>query len=134
MSDSSELEKLVSVYIKIRDAIDARREEHKQEMQNLQEQLETVGTKLLDFCNDQNLESVRTNAGTIIRSVTTRYWTSDWESMYNFVKDNDALYLLEQRINKSNMKQFLEDNPDKCPIGLQTDSKYSVVVRRPRSK
>ena len=52
--------------------------------------------------------------------------------MYNFVKDNDAYGLLERRIHQSNMKQFVDENPDKFPPGMLVDSKYKIVVRRGR--
>ena len=132
--DEMDTEKLTSVYIKIRDALDAKREEHKKELEGLKKQLDLVSAKLLELLQDQNAQSIRTDSGTIMKGVTTRYWASDWESMYDFIKENDAFPLLEQRIHKTNMKKFLEENPDKCPIGLQTDSKFSITVRRAKSK
>jgi hypothetical protein len=132
--DSLDTEKLTAVYIKIRDALDAKREQHKQELEDLKKQLDVVSAKLLEVLQEQNAQSIKTGSGTIMKGVTTRYWASDWESMYEFIKDNDAFPLLEQRIHKTNMKKFLEENPDKCPIGLQTDSKFSITVRRAKSK
>ena len=127
-------EQLTSVYIKIRDALDEKREQHKEELRELKDQLDLVSNKLLDILQEQNAQSMRTDVGTIMKGVTTRYWASDWESMYEFIKENDAFPLLEQRIHKTNMKKFLEENPDKLPIGLQTDSKFSITVRRAKSK
>ena len=77
---------------------------------------------------------VKTPAGTVTRTVNTRYWTNDWESTYEFIKEHDALHLLEQRIHNGNMKQFLAENPDDLPVGLQADTKYVVRVRKPVSK
>ena len=68
------------------------------------------------------------------RTVSTRYWTNDWESTYQFIKEHDAMYLLEQRIHNGNMRQFLDDNPDELPVGLQADTKYVVRVRKPTAK
>jgi hypothetical protein len=50
--------------------------------------------------------------------------------MYTFVKDNDALGLFEKRIHQGNMKQFLDEYPDKFPPGMLVDSKYKITVRR----
>ena len=77
---------------------------------------------------------IRTAAGTVTRSTITRFWTSDWESMYQFIRDRDAPFLLEQRIHNGNMRQFLEDNPEDLPIGLNADTKYVVRVRKPTGK
>jgi hypothetical protein len=51
--------------------------------------------------------------------------------MYQFINDNAAPFLLEQRIHNGNMKQFLQENPEAYPAGLQADNKYTIQVRRP---
>jgi hypothetical protein len=53
--------------------------------------------------------------------------------MYQFIKEHDAPFLLHQRIHSGNMKQFLQENPDVMPMGLQTDAQYTLVVRRSRN-
>lgn len=127
-------DKLVKVYRKIRDVINEKEEAHKTEIGGLKEQLDAVAAKLLEICNTQNLDSLRTPEGTVTRRAVTRYWTNDWESMYQFIKEQDAPFLLEQRIHNGNMKQFLEENPDTLPIGLNADTKYAVTVRKPTNK
>lgn len=128
------IDELVGIYLKIRTAIEAKEEQHKAELQELKDQFDVVGNKLLEICNEQNMDSIRTPVGTISRRVSSRYWTSDWDSMYQFIKNNDAPFLLEQRIHNTNMRQFLEDNPDKFPAGLQNERKYTVQVRKPTAK
>ena len=125
---------LVSIYRKIRDAVEAREEAFKQEIGILKGQLETVGNAILEICNQQNADSIKTPHGTVTRRVTQRYWTTDWESLYKTIKEKDAPYLLEQRIHNGNMKQFLEENPEEFPAGLQCDRKYAITVRKPTSK
>ena len=128
------LEGLVAVYIKMRNAIEEKEEEHKAEIAELKADFDTVASKLLSICQELGADSLKTPAGTVSRRMTTRYWTSDWDSMYKFIKANDAPFLLEQRIHNNNMRHFLEDNPDGLPPGLQTDHKYTVQVRRPTAK
>lgn len=132
--DDLPLDELVRVYRKIRAAIDEREEAFKNEVGALKEKLDAVSTALLDACNRQNADSIKTPQGTITRRVTQRYWTTDWETLYHFIKENDAPFLLEQRIHNGNMKQFLEDNPDAFPAGLQCDRKYAITVRKPTNK
>jgi len=127
-------DKLVAVYRKIRAAIDEKEAAHKDEITTLKEQLDTVSSKLLEICNEQNLDSLRTPVGTVTRRTVTRYWTNDWEAMYRFIKEQDVPYLLEQRIHNGNMRQYLEENPDTLPIGLNADTKYAITVRKPTNK
>lgn len=127
-------EEMVVAYRKLRDAIAEKEEQHKTEIAALKEQLDVVAASLLDVCNEQNADSIRTPAGTVTRRVNTRYWTSDWDAMYRFIKEQDAPFLLEQRIHNGNMKQFLEENPDVLPAGLQADRKFVIQVRKPTAK
>jgi len=127
-------DEIVLAYRKIRDAINKKEEAHKEAITGLRAQQELLSAALLDLCNEQNLDSIRTPAGTVTRTVSTRYWTNDWESTYEFIKEHDAMYLLEQRIHNGNMRQFLDDNPDELPVGLQADTKYVVRVRKPTAK
>ena len=134
MSEQQPIADLVAVYRKLRGAIAEEEELHEAKVKDLKEQLEIVSAELLNFCNEQNLDSVKTPAGTISRRVQTRYWTTDWEQMGNFIVEHNAVHLLEKRINNTNMKQFLAENPDTLPIGLQVDNKYVIQVRKPSEK
>ena len=134
VEDKIDVEKMVGTYIKLRTAIEEKKEQQKLELAPLEEQFDTVGTALLDICGELNTDSIKTGAGTVSRRVQSRYWTSDWPSMYEFIKEHDATFLLEQRIHNGNMKQFLEENPDALPMGLQADRKFVVQVRKPTNK
>jgi hypothetical protein len=134
MSDNIPVEKLVAAYRKLRAAIAEEEEAYEARVAQLKEKLEMVSAELLEFCNDQNVDSVRTPAGTVSRRVQTRYWSTDWERFYEFVSEHNVPFLLEKRIHNGNMKQFLEDNPDVLPVGLQVDNKYVVHVRKPTEK
>ena len=132
MLDSEvDINKLVKVYLKIRNAIDEKETQHKEELASLKEQFGIVGQSLLNLCKEQNLDSIRTPVGTVSRRISTRYWTSDRDSMYRFISEHDAPFLLEQRIHGTNMKEFLEANPEAFPMGMQADRSYTVQVRKP---
>jgi hypothetical protein len=126
-------DKLAGLYLKIRDKRDALTREYEEKHKELQEQLDIVADEMLELCKENGADSIKTQAGTIMRSVATRYWTNDWDSMYNFIKENDALGLFEKRIHQVNMKQFLEENPDSFPPNMLVDSKYKIIVRRSKS-
>lgn len=127
-------DKLVHVYRRIRAAIDEKEAAHKEEIGQLKEHLDVVTAQLLDICNTQNVDSLRTPMGTVTRRTVTRYWPSDWQAMYEFIKEHDAPHLLEQRIHNTNMRQFLEEHPDEMPVGLNADTKYAITVRKPTNK
>lgn len=122
--------KLVNVYIKIRDARAELAIRQEAEMKELDDQLDLIGQQLLEICKTTGQEGGKTPYGSFTKTVKTRYWTSDWESMYQFIRENDGLKLLEQRVHQGNFKEFLKNNPDRMPAGMNVESKYSVIVRR----
>ena len=124
------VEKLVSTYIKIRDAKDALVRQHEEDLKKIEDQLEVVASALLAICKETGQDGGKTPAGSFTRTIKTRYWTNDWDSMYSFIRENDAPELLEKRIHQTNFKAFLEQNPDKLPAGTNVDNKYAITVRR----
>jgi hypothetical protein len=124
------IDKLVAVYIKIRDARDVVRKEAEAKEAELQEQLDVIEQNILDLCKSTGATSIKTEHGTAIRTVKNRYTTNDWERFYAFMFEHQAPQLLERRIQQSNMKQFLDENPDLHPAGLNVDSTYAITVRR----
>ena len=126
-------DKLAEIYIKIRDKRAEIKEKFEAEDASLKEQQDLLAEEMLEVCYENNADSIKTPAGTIIRKVDTRYWTTDWDSMYQFIQEHDAYPLLEKRLHQTNLKQFLDENPNLLPAGLQADSKYTVVVRRSKT-
>ena len=134
VSERPTIDKLAAAYIKIRDKRSELKRTFEAEDAALEEHMQMLQVEMLDICKETNAETIRTKAGTVIRSIKSRYTTNDWDSMYRFIKENDAYGLLERRLHQTHMKQFLEENPELLPIGLNVDHEYTVVVRRPTSK
>lgn len=124
------VDRLIKVYLKIRDARTELKEKFEAEDKSLQTQIDLIQEQLLEVCRQNGVDSLKTPYGTAMRKVTTRYWTQDWESMHKFIKDHDALHLLEKRISQTAMKEFLEANPDDHPPGLSSNSEYQITIRR----
>jgi hypothetical protein len=123
-------EKMVEVYIKMRDKRSQLAKAFDDEDGRIKAQQEMIAEQLLELCKETGAEGLRTPAGSVFKTVKTRYWTSDHKSMKEFILENDAFELLEQRVHQTNMKNFLEEHPDKFPKGMNIDSKYSINVRR----
>jgi hypothetical protein len=125
MSDIN-ADRLAKIYVKIRE----KRLALEKQVQELQEQQDIVAKEILELCKEQGTFTMRTEHGTISRRVSKRYWTSDWHSFCDFVKEHDAFALLHQRINNSNMEQFLEENPELHPPGLNADQNQTIVITK----
>jgi hypothetical protein len=123
-------DKLVKVYLRIKEARDELKVEFDGVDKGLKEQQEAIKSTLLDYCQTRNLDSVKTTEGLFYRSVQKNYWTSDWDSMNKFVIENDCLDFFVKKLNQNNVKTFLEENPDKLPAGLNAQSTYTLNIRK----
>jgi hypothetical protein len=125
------MDKLARVYRKMQTRIQEMTAAYETEVEVLKAQQETVKNALKDQMLALGVKSVNTTEGTVILSTKVRYSTQDWDSFKEFMKENDAIDLLEKRIAQTNMANFLRDNPTLVPPGLNSNSEYSVSVRKP---
>jgi len=123
--------KLVSAYIRIRDARAELKHKFDEEDGALKDKLDTIENALLDLAKEHGLDSMKTPYGTASKVMRTRFWAPDWDSFKDFlIGQGEAGYdLVERRIHQGNFKEFLENNPDVAPP-VNADSRYSIVVRR----
>ena len=119
-------DRLMRVYAKMRDKLEALQAD----VDKVEGDMKAIKTALLDHCKANGIESIRTPYGLAYRTVRTTYSTADWENFYKFVLDNKALYLLEKRLHQSNMKEFITDNPEMIPPGLNSSSEYTMTIKR----
>ena len=127
------LEKLTRIYIKMRDKKAELEAELENQVGKLENDMGTVKTAILNHMKSLGVESLRTDAGTVYRTVRTKYSTSDWESMGKFILEHGVPELLEKRIQQTNMRVFLEENPDLLPPVLNSNMEYSVTIKRSKN-
>lgn len=124
------VEKLTSVYLKIRNKRSEMKREFEEEYNRLGGQMDKVKSALLEYCKENDLDSFKTKDGTVSRSVRKMYWTDDWESMHKFIVERNVPAFLNKQLNQSNVKQYLEENPEDVPPGLNSNSEYTISVRK----
>ena len=126
--DDNKIEKLMQASINMRDKIS----ELEKQISDIKVQRDKVDMALNEACRTLNVSSLKTKAGTISRILKTKYWTSDWNSMYDFILENRLPEFFEKRLVQSAIKEYLEQNPDRQPPGLQATSEYTVRITKSR--
>lgn len=129
MSDVN-VEQLVEVYITLRDRKNAVQAEADKQIAEIDRDMQLITSHLLEVCKELSADNIRTGAGTVIRAVKSKFWTSDWASMYRFIEEHNMFDLLERRIHQTNMRLFLEANPELLPEGLNIEKEYNITIRR----
>ena len=130
MGDKVTPDKLAKTYLRIRAERSMLSAKYKEEDGNLIRQLDVVKQAMLDHCEDHNVESVRTSEGLFFRSTKKKYWVSEWDAIHKLIVEENAPQLLDKRINQANMREFLEENPDLKPEGLEIEEEVTISVRK----
>ena len=125
------MDKLAKVYRKMAAKIQELTTEYDSAIEEIKRQQDAVKTALKDQMLVMGVSSVRTDNGTVVLSTKTRYNTQDWDSFKEFIKQHDAIDLLEKRIAQTNMGTFLDENPGVVPPGLNSMTEYAISVRKP---
>jgi hypothetical protein len=128
--DNNQIEKLMKASVNMRDKI----EELEKQITDIKVQKDKVDLALNETCRTLNVTSLKTSVGTLSRTLKTRYWSNDWPSMYEFILENKLPEFFEKRLVQSAIKEYLEQNPDKQPPGLQATSEYTVRITKSRNK
>ncbi len=124
------VEKLVKAYVNIRSKRSELKAQFAEEDDKLASKQDKLKRALLDHCKEHNVDSVKTSSGLFYRTIKSRYWTNDWGSMHKFIMDHNLPEFFEKRLNQTHVRQFLEENPDQMPSGLNVDSEYVISVRK----
>jgi hypothetical protein len=134
MSDMK-LDDLVTTYLTIRNERNTLKNQWETRDAELKADLEQLEQAMLVACNEINADSIRTGSGTIIKSLKETYTCGDWDNFKQFVVDNNALDLLQQRISQTNFKEFMSTRLDEgLPPGISTLREFAITVRKPTSK
>jgi hypothetical protein len=132
MSDNIKLDEIVQAYLTIRgqrENIAREFELQDAELKAEQAQLEQV---LLEQCNEMNAETIRTGAGTIVKTLKENYICSDWDGLKSFIMENGLIELMQQRLHNTNLKEYLANHDGEgMPPGVSSFREYSIVVKKP---
>lgn len=125
------MEELVEAYLAIRRERDRLAAEFQTADDALKNDMKELEVFMLRSCNDLNANSINTQYGTVIRKLDERYFCSDWENFYKFIRETNMPELLEKRIHQKNFKTFLtEHDDDGLPPGVNVMREYGVTVRK----
>jgi len=129
------LDDLVTTYLTIRTERNTLKNQWEIRDAELKTDLEQLEQAMLVACNAINADSIRTGSGTIIKSLKETYTCGDWDNFKQYVVENNALDLLQQRISQTNFKEFMSTRQDEgLPPGISTLREVAITVRKPTSK
>lgn len=125
------VEELVDIYLSIRNERKMLLSKYEEQDNVLKSDMEKLEAALLNVCNTINANSLNTKSGTVIRSVRERFVCSDWDSFKEFIRENDAVDVLERRIHQGNFKTLLDERQGEgLPPGVNCMREFAITVRK----
>lgn len=126
------MEDLVKSYIALRTEREALKMKYENQDGELEGEMKLLEQAMISACNDINATSIKTQHGTVIKSLKERFTISDRDNFNEFVRENMAVELFEGRIHQGNFKQFMaEHEGEGLPPGVNVMREFGVTVRKP---
>lgn len=97
----TDMNQLIDYYVQLRDRKKELQAKHKEELEPIDAGLMKLEARMQEQMGELGVEKVGGDAGTVYTKVNTNVMVEDWQSVVDYVKDNDAFDLLEKRVAKS---------------------------------
>lgn len=135
MSDKVELDELVKTYLTIRKEREILSRQFEEKDAELKADLSSIEQVMLAQCNEINADSIRTPFGTVIKSMKENFVCGDWDNFKQFILENQAVELLQQRIHNANLKEYMSNHEGEgLPPGISSMREVTITVRKPTAK
>ena len=108
-----DIERIMKADINMREKIAAL----ENEIKKIKEERAEGQAILIEACRHLKSDSLKNKIGTLTRRIRKRYWTTDWPSMYKFIEEKGLIEFMEKRLNQTNLKEYIAENPDELPPG-----------------
>ena len=135
MSIGETVDDLTNAYMVLRQEREKLSAKFRKDDEALAEDQDKIEAKLLEICSAQNIDSMRTAHGTVIRSIKPRVHVIDWHNFYDYIIQHNAPQLLQKRVHETNFAEFISERQSEgLPPGVNMVREYVITVRKPTNK
>lgn len=133
MSNVEHAASLVEAFIANRDKLDALKKEYdaaKAPLEQLQERIELALQKIME---ESNLDNLKVAAGTASPHTKTAVAVANWEEVLGFIREHQLWHLLNKAVNKTAVEEYMKENQDIPPPGVNYQVFRGIQIRRART-
>ncbi|MGYP004497440433 len=125
----SRVDDIVAAYVRLRDQKAELKAQQAEAMKPYDEALAKLEAEALQILSDTGVESMKTSAGTVYKSVATSATVQDKSAFMDYIREHLAFDLLDVRANKTAVQDFVTENQD-TPPGVVIRREMKVGFRR----
>ena len=122
-------EQVIARYVALRDECDQIAKRHAAELKPHHDAMEKLEAWLLATLNGQGADNIKTPQGTAYKSTTLSTKVADWDALWAFIELGHPEFLVHG-VNKTAVKEFMDENQGQQPPGVETSWMVKVNVRR----
>lgn len=123
------VEQVIAAYVKLRDQKNELKRKHKEELAPFNEKMSKLEGWLLRDLQNRGTKSERTDAGTAYITTVSSATVKDRDEYLNFVREKEMWDLIENRVSKTVVQDYLEETGELIP-GVNFEQTQEVRVRR----
>jgi hypothetical protein len=122
---------VAKAYIKMRTKCHEIQRAADAEVAAIKAQMQTIEGAVALHLQSANANSVATPHGTFYRQEEVKPSGSDWDALYRWIAENNEFEMLERRIKKTAVAEYMERHEGRLPPGVSVHREYVVRVRQP---
>ncbi len=123
------IDDVIRGYVKLRDEKEDLERKHKEELAPVRERMQKIEAWLQNQLQEQGLTNFKGESGTAFLQEASSATVADWDATLDFIKKNGAWELLERRVSKTVVQDFIESTGD-IPPGVSYKRETVVRIRR----
>jgi hypothetical protein len=126
----TDINAVVEHYITLRDHKAKLDAEHKARVAEIDAQMKNAEGFLLNHLNESGLDRVGVGAGTVFVQVKTMPSIKNKGTLIDFIKQTGNVELLQARVSSAAVKEYMENNNQMLPPGVEITTAREVTIRR----
>ena len=123
------VDEVVKGYITLRDRKNKMKKDQAEDLRPITEKMVLLENWLLRDLQTRGVESQKTKEGTAFVSTVATATVKDRDALFNFIKEKNMYDLLENRVSKTVVADYLEDTGEVVP-GVNYQQTQVVRIRR----
>lgn len=121
---------VIAGYLKLRAKKDEIKDRHKDELAPINAQIDKLEAWMLNALNSANVDSMAfKGVGTMFKQLNTSVTVEDWDATLAWVRETEAWEVLEKRVSKTVVQDYIEQH-EVIPPGVKITQDTEVRVRK----
>ncbi len=104
----------------------------KEKIKSLDTNMDKLEAYILSRMEDDGVTTFKTPYGTAFKSTSDFASVTSWDDTLDFIKEQEAWHLLERRVNKIAVREFVDTGS--VPPGVTYGTKVNVSIRKPTNR